>query len=207
METITVPAQMNVCDLLLDENVRQGRGGKVAVVCGECEVTYVELTELTARLASGLAELGVLPEQRVLILLPDSVEFVAAYLGVMRLGAVAVPLNTLLKPADYEYLLADSRAVALIAHADLLPNMLLDSQWLKHVIVVGQAEGRNWDQLLKASDPKFPPLMLSCDDAGFWLYSSGTTGFPKATVHLHQDVLFCMNYGRGILAVDDTVRT
>jgi benzoate-CoA ligase len=222
---IAVPERMNVCDLLLDENVRHGRGAKVAVVCGAAEVTYAELRDLAARLASGLSGLGVRPEQRVLILLPDSIEFVAAYLGVMRLGAVAVPLNTLLKPKDYEYLMADSRAAAVIVHQDYLPQLpLASSPWRRHVIVSGEpstataVEGRmrepgaeamsvSWERLLASGNPHFPPLMLSCDDAGFWLYSSGTTGFPKATVHLHQDVLFCMNYGRGILDVDDTVRT
>ncbi|HLQ35612.1 MAG TPA: benzoate-CoA ligase family protein [Chloroflexota bacterium] len=218
--TITVPAEMNVCDLLLDENVRQGRGKKVALVCGEAQVSYGDLVELAARLASGLAQLGLQPEQRVLILLPDSVEFVAAYLGVMRLGAIAVPLNTLLTRADYDYLLADSRAAAVIVHQDYLANLPLDSSpWLRSIVVIGgagfqpalgqkaRATVAGWEQVLAAGEPTYPPLMLSSDDAGFWLYSSGTTGFPKATVHLHQDILFCMCYGRGVLAVDDTVRT
>jgi 4-hydroxybenzoate-CoA ligase len=202
---------MNVCDLLVDANVRHGRGTKVAVVCGEAEVTYSELRELTARLASGLMELGLQPEQRVLILLPDSVEFVVAYLGVMRLGAVAVPLNTLLKRQDYEYLLADSRAAAAIVHAQYVPEFPVESSpWLRHVIVVGGARQpgwHGWDDVLANGEPARPPSLLSSDDAGFWLYSSGTTGFPKATVHLHQDVLFCMCYGRGVLDADDTVRT
>ncbi len=215
---ITVPPRMNVCDLLLDENVRQGRGGKTAVICGETEVSYAELRDLAARLASGLSRLGVLAEQRVVILLPDSVEFVAAYLGVMRLGAVAVPLNTLLKPSDYEYLLNDSRAVAAIVHEDLLAQLPETSEWPRHVVLVSplpprerarvrEPRGVDWQDVVDSGDPAHAPLMLSSDDAAFWLYSSGTTGFPKATVHLHQDVLFCMNYGRGILDVDDSIRT
>ncbi len=203
---------MNVCDLLLDENVRQGRGGKVALICGEREVTYEELTELSARLASALVGLGLRPEQRVLILLPDSVEFVVAYLGVMRMGAIAVTLNTLLRPADYEYLLLDSRAAAVVVHADYLSSLPFQvSPWLKQVIVVGGpvsgAPFVSLEALVADGDPAHPALTLSSDDAGFWLYSSGTTGFPKATVHLHQDVLFCMCYGRGVLDVDDNVRT
>ncbi|HEY8695357.1 MAG TPA: AMP-binding protein, partial [Chloroflexota bacterium] len=139
---ITVPAEMNVCDLLLDENVRRGRGGKVAVISGEREVTYSELVEMTSRLANGLVELGLRPEERVLILLPDSVEFVVAYLGVMRLGAIAVPLNTLLKPQDYAYLLADSRAAAIIVHADYVAEVPCgSSSWLRYVVVVGNCSG------------------------------------------------------------------
>ena len=201
---------MNVCDLLLDENVRQGRGGKTAVVAGDVEHSYAELVEQTARLASGLSALGLRPEERVLILLPDGVEFVVAYLGVIRLGAIAVPLNTLLKPQDYEYLLLDSRAAAVITYADYLPQLPLQSSpWLRELIVVGDAppSARSWDAVLASGSADFPALMLSSDDAGFWLYSSGTTGFPKATVHLHQDVLFCMQYGHGVLRVDDSVRT
>ena len=236
---------MNVCDLLVDENVRHGRAAKAALICGDESITYGQLQELTARFAGGLARLDVVPEQRVLVLLPDGPEFVVAYLGAMRLGAVAVPLNTLLKPQDYDYLLNDSRATAVVVDASLLPQLPLDaSPWLKHVIVAGKpasdaaarrepahvaaAQGEpsrvvgaepagrgiasapqahDWETVLATGDPTYPPLMLSSDDAGFWLYSSGTTGFPKATVHLHQDVLFCMCYGRGVLEVDETVRT
>ncbi|HLY65018.1 MAG TPA: AMP-binding protein, partial [Chloroflexota bacterium] len=165
---------MNVCDLLLDENVRQGRGEKTAVICPDRQATYRELVESTARLASGLASLGLQPEQRALIILPDSIEFVVAYLGVMRMGAVAVPLNTLLKAQDYQYLLDDSRARALIVHADYLPNIPLDSPWLKEIVVVGSqpAESgderlRAWDAVLALGDPAYPALDLSPDDVGF----------------------------------------
>ena len=203
---------MNVCDLLLDDNVRQGRGGKVAVIAGDAQYTYSHLVEQTSRLASSLTRLGVRPEERVLILLPDGVEFVVAYLGVMRMGGISVPLNTLLKPQDYEYLLLDSRAAAVIVHADYYGQLPLQSSaWLREVIVVGSDSiskgAHRWNELLDAGSPFGAPLLLSSDDAGFWLYSSGTTGFPKATVHLHQDVLFCMQYGRGVLRVDDEVRT
>jgi len=217
--TISVPAEMNVCDTLLDDNARQGRGDKVAVICGQRQATYRQLTELSARVASGLQALGLEPEQRVLLVLPDSIEFVAAYCGVMRLGAIAVPVNTLLKPQDYEYLLLDSRARALVVHADYLPNVPSTSPWLRHVIVVGglaaagppaappaAAGHMAFDDLTASGNPAYPALMLSPDDAAFWLYSSGTTGFPKAVVHLQQDVLFSRQYGLGVLQAAEDCR-
>ncbi|MHB8621724.1 MAG: AMP-binding protein, partial [Chloroflexota bacterium] len=177
---------MNLAALCLDENVRTGRAEKTAVVCGEDRYSYGALATLSARVASGLGRLGVRPEERAIVLLPDSVEFVAAFMGIVRLGAVAVPLNTLFKPPDYAYLLEDSRAAVLVVHAHYLPSIPTDCRWLRHVVVVGAetgdgagdgakqagigaAEKISFEALLEAGDEDFPATDMSPDAAAFWL--------------------------------------
>ncbi|MBV9119291.1 MAG: benzoate-CoA ligase family protein [Chloroflexi bacterium] len=213
---IAVPQRLNIAAALADGNVIADRGNSVAIICGDRQVTYSELVELSSRVGSGLSRLGIQPEQRVLMALPDSVEFVAAYLGIMRLGAVAVPLNTLLTSDDYGYILADSRAAAIIGDAATLAQVAVsETEWLRHAVTVGQPpspppDGRcsytSFDDLLRAGQASFEPMDTAADDAAFWLYSSGTTGFPKAVVHLHQDVLFSMQYGEGVLEADPACR-
>ncbi|MDE3074590.1 MAG: benzoate-CoA ligase family protein, partial [Chloroflexota bacterium] len=210
---IDVAPRMNLADLCLDGNVRAGRGGKAAVVSPQGEYTYEQLTRLSARVAGGLTKLGLDPEQRALLILPDSWELVVSYFGVMRMGGVAVPVSTLMRTPDYEYLLADSRARVLVVHAQYLDQVPVTSPWLRHVIVVGHGDRLanagtiTFDQLLASGDDSFPALTVSCDDPAFWLYSSGTTGFPNGVIHLHQDALYSACYGRGVLQADDGVRT
>ena len=104
------PARFNVADVFIDRNVREGKGAKVAVECGEEKVTYSELLENANRVGNVLRGLGVRSEERVLLLLPDTPEFLYAFFGAIKIGAVAVPLNTLLKQQEYEYLFNDARA-------------------------------------------------------------------------------------------------
>src|SRR5438105_4241580 len=111
------PARFNVAEVFIDRNVREGKGAKVAIECGEEKVTYSELLENTNRVGNVLRGLGVRSEERVLLLLPDTPEFLYAFFGAIKIGAVAVPLNTLLKQQEYEYLFNDARARVLIASA------------------------------------------------------------------------------------------
>src|SRR5262249_44065185 len=146
-------------------------------------------------------------EQRVMLLLPDSPEFAAAYFGTMKIGAVAVPTSTALRSGDYEYFLQESRARVLIVHAALLPEVepILDrSRYLRHVIVCGDQTGshRSWRTWLEDSADTLDPAPTSADDVAFWLWTSGSTGRPKAAVHLHRDWAFCAeHYARGVLEI------
>ena len=165
---VTVPPTMNLADRCLDEHVRQGRGGRIPLTCDGREYSYRQLTELSARVSSGLKQLGLRPGQRVPIVLPDSAEFVATHFGAMRLGAVPVAANTLLTSQEYRYLLQDSRATALFVHRDYLEKMPRDSTPLKHVIVVGtdcthpSLEGATaFEQLLAGGIQIVPPCSAS----------------------------------------------
>src|SRR5579884_1257972 len=219
--TIDVPDQFNAAAWLVDANLSAGRAAAPAMLYEGEEISYGQVAENFNRCGNALRRLGVTIEQRVLLLLLDSPEFVYAFFGAMKIGAVPIPTNTNMRPDDYHYLLADSRAVAAIVSEPLLP--LLEAiprdqlPYLHHVIVVESerttppalAEGQQsfWS-LLATSSPELQAEPTSKDDAAFWLYSSGTTGFPKGAVHLHHDMVYCAQlYARGVLGITESDRT
>lgn len=218
---IEIPDQFNAAAWLLDRHIAEGRGGRTALLYEGQEISYEQVAANANRLGNALRRLGVQIEQRVLLLLLDSPEFVYSFLGAMKIGAVPIPTNTNLRPEDYLYLLDDSRAVVLIVSEALVPvvqELPHDRlRHLRHVIVVESApnapaeattEGANsfWS-LMATSSPELEVEPTSKDDMAFWLYSSGTTGFPKGTVHLHHDLVYCVeHYARGILQIDENDR-
>jgi benzoate-CoA ligase family protein len=194
MSHIELPEQLNAADVFVDQYLRQGRGEKAAILCGDQTVTYRDLAEGVSRLGNALTTLGVRMEERIAMLLPDSPEWAFVFYGAMKMGAVSVPLNTILKPQDYEYMLNDSRAPVLVVDPAILPRILEVRdrlKYLQHMIVTGDgADGfPRFDDLLADASPELQPAETSKDDAAFWLYSSGTTGFPKGTIHLHHDMI------------------
>ncbi|OHB68847.1 MAG: 4-hydroxybenzoate--CoA ligase, partial [Planctomycetes bacterium RBG_13_63_9] len=171
-----------------------GRADKPAILCGDATVTYQDLADGVNRVGNALRDLGIRMEERVAILLPDTPEWVYAFFGTMKIGAVAIPLNTILKPKDYEYLLNDSRARALVVHPSLLhliTEIRDDLNYLEHLIVAGDdvQDDLSLETIMRGASASLEATDTSKDDAAFWLYSSGTTGFPKGTIHLHHDML------------------
>ena len=208
-----VPDKFNAASYFVDRHVTEGRGGTVAIECGEKQVTYQELQQLVNRVGNYLRALGVRIEERVAILLPDSPEFLYTFFAAIKLGAVAVPLNTYLQASDYEYFLNDARARVLFVHATLLPLLSAIPKdrlgYLKKVVVVGGDRSKylSFEYLIECCSPKFESANTSKDDAAFWLYSSGSTGASKACIHLHHDMLICSElYAKGILRVSDRDR-
>ncbi|MDT3701287.1 MAG: benzoate-CoA ligase family protein [Thermincola sp.] len=197
---IDVPDQLNIGSSLIDVPIQQGLGNKTAIICEDQVLTYEDVYNSVNKTGNLFINLGVLREQRVLLLLPDSAEFIFNLIGVMKMGAVAVPLNTMLKPKDYLYFLNDSRAAALVVAADYLPmveEILDQARYLKNIIVVGKTDNPkhiNYYKEMSKASPELEPADTSKDDPAFWLYSSGTTGQPKGTIHLHHDMLFAANY-------------
>ncbi len=113
---IFLPDEFNAASYFVDRHIEDGRADKVAIECGQVHVTYRQLFERVNQVGNGLRTLGVRIEERVILLLLDSPEFATSFFGAIKIGAVPVPLNTLLKSADYEYLLNDSRArVAIVS--------------------------------------------------------------------------------------------
>jgi benzoate-CoA ligase len=205
---------MNAADIFVAENVRAGRGDSVAIVdaAGGSEITYRDVLAQVNRTGHALRRLGIRPEERVMLLLPDVPEFAYAFFGAIKSGAVAVPVNTLLKPHDYEYLLNDSRARALVVHERLLPviePVRPSLRYLHDVLVVGNAPGEvSYTAALAAESDTLSAEPMGDDDAAFWLYSSGTTGFPKGAVHLQHDMICCAeSFGRGVLGITAADRT
>ena len=210
---MVLPEPFNVAAWLVDRNLEEGRGDNIAIECGEERITYRQVAERVNRLGNALRGLGLRIEERILLILPDTPEFVCSFLGAIKAGVVPVPCNTLLKSPDYEYLLKDSRARAVIVSEALLPQVqAIPRERLRHlhdVIVVGNAPvgTHSFADLLARASPELEPEPTSKDDAAFWLYSSGSTGFPKGCVHLHHDIVVaCELYGQGILGITERDR-
>ena len=210
---VSVPDRFNIADYLVDRHVREGRGGRTAILYGDESVTYGQVAERSNRVANALRSLGVRREERVLLLLLDTPAFAYGFFGAQKIGAVPIPTNTLLKSQDYRYMLNDSRATAAIVSEPILPQLTAiprqELPYLQHLVIDGAAtaDGIGFEQLLGAA-PTLELEPTGKDDAAFWLYSSGTTGFPKGAVHLHHDVVHTVvYYGQGILGMTAADRT
>jgi len=207
-----LPARYNAAETFIDAH-RGVRDSTAAIRCQGKTVTYGELAENVDRCGNALRELGIGIEQRVDILCADSPAFVYAFFGAIKIGAVPVPTNPLLTPRDLAYILNDSRAAAIVVSASLLPKVLeirKDVPRLRHVLVTGgdAASGTlSFEQVLASADDELSPADTTPDDACFWLYSSGTTGFPKGAVHLQHDMVYCCDtYGASVLRTTDDDR-
>ncbi|HLI72189.1 MAG TPA: benzoate-CoA ligase family protein [Ktedonobacteraceae bacterium] len=214
---IVVPEQFNAASAFLDRNLLQeGRGAKPAVFYQGQTFTYAQVAELANRVGNGLRDLGIEQEQRVALLLLDSPEFAAGFFGGMKIGAVPVAMNTSLRPTDYVYMLNDSRAKVLLISAEVWPavqSVQSDLKYLKQVVVVGleQAGQResatlhDFARWAEKASPQLEAAETSKDDSAFWLYSSGSTGFPKGCVHLHHDMVYCTEcYAKSVLNIQES---
>lgn len=210
---ITLPENFNVATYFVDRHVQEGRSSKVAIECGDEKVSYQHLLERTNRVGNLLRGLGVRPEERVVLLALDSPEFLYTFFGTIKIGAVAVPANTFLKPAEYEYLLNDTRARVAVVSEPLLPQLRTIPparlRYLSQVVVIGKANepDRSLQALMESASPELQPELTSKDDVAFWLYSSGSTGPAKGCIHLHHDMVVCSElYARGILGMNQNDR-
>src|ERR1700682_237933 len=120
---IFLPDEFNAASYFVDRHIQEGRDDKIAIECGEVHVTYRQLFERVNQVGNTLRKLGVRIEERVFLLLLDTPEFASSFFGAIKIGAVPVPVNTLLKPDDYEFLLNNSRARIVIVSDSLLPNL------------------------------------------------------------------------------------
>src|SRR5439155_1169117 len=137
-----IPREYNAATWFVDRHVAEGRGGRLAVIHEGGRLTYGDVAAGANRLGNALRRLGVQREQRVMLLLHDSPQFVWSFWGTLKIGAVPIPTNTLLKPRDYEYILRDSRAEVAIASEALAPALAearLRAPALQHVVVAGRA--------------------------------------------------------------------
>ncbi|HEY7676943.1 MAG TPA: benzoate-CoA ligase family protein, partial [Candidatus Methylomirabilis sp.] len=206
---ISIPEQYNAAADFVDRHVAEGRGDKAALVCGDRRLTYRQVQEMANRVGNALLALGVEMEQRVLILCLDGPEWVAAFWGAMKIGAVPVPVNTMMRGTDYAYFLNDSRAVVLVVSDALWPEVERvrgELSSLRHIVVVGKPSGDliPFDEWTAKASPDLAPAPTSKDDAAFWLYSSGSTGFPKGAVHLHHDIVYTTDlYARPTLGITE----
>jgi benzoate-CoA ligase len=177
-----IPREYNAAVDLIGRNLAAGRGGKVAYIDDAGSCTYAQLAERVDRAANALLSMGIRREDRIAIAMVDSVDWAALFLGAIKAGIVPVALNTLLTPADYEYQIKDSRAKAVFVSEQILKNF----DGFGFTQVVPHAKLR---ELLSSASPKAQAAPTLRDDMCFWLYSSGSTGAPKGTVHLHSHLI------------------
>jgi len=214
---VTFPRDYNAAIDLVDRHVLEGRGDRVAVRDDRGPTTYAQLSARVGRAGNLLRRLGVQMEQRVMMLMLDTVDFPAVFFGAMKIGAVPVPVNTLLTAEDYAYLLADSRARVLCVSDALYPKVAAVLGGLPHlaaVVVVdsplgGEDGGHpHLGALLEGEADECAAAPTTAEDVGLWLYSSGSTGRPKGAVHLHSHpVQTAALFGQGCLGIrpDDVV--
>jgi benzoate-CoA ligase family protein len=208
-----VTPAFNASEYLLDRHVQAGRGERLALTGVAGDVSYAELTERVKHAARGLRGLGLEPEQRVVMVMTDSPEFVVTYLAAMRIGAVPVPISTMLRADGIAEILADSRAriVAMSAvYRDVVASALSSAGLTEVMAVVTDDTGETapiagltttaLSQLpAEAPDEIYP---TTADSPAFWLYTSGTTGRPKGAMHRHGSVqVVCETYGTQVLGI------
>jgi benzoate-CoA ligase family protein len=203
-----IPRGFNLASYFVDRNVEEGRGGHTALIGPGGATTYAELATLTNRSGNVLGEVGVRAEERVLLVLADSVEFVALWYGAQKIGAVTAEAYTFLQPKDYAYYLDYTRASVVVADATTLERVreaAVSSRWLRRVLVVGadvelQAGEGSFDALAADAPEELEPAPTTRDDIAIWKFTTGSTGLPKAAVHPAHSALLSFDwYARGVL--------
>jgi benzoate-CoA ligase family protein len=187
-----LPLYYNAVEIL--ERNLEARPDKPALISDARTLTFREVAQEANRVGNALKGLGVRFGEYVAVLAPDSAEWVAAFFGTLKIGAVHVGLNTLLKPAEYAYMLRDCRARALFVHEAMLPaieSVRAELPHLEHLIVIGEhapAGTLDYAALLAAQPDTLEAERTHRDDLCTLNYSSGTTGEPKGILHAHKDL-------------------
>jgi benzoate-CoA ligase len=194
---------------LIERNLA-ARANKIAYIDEESRYSFAELAARVNRCAYALTGLGLPMEARVIVCLTDTIDFPSVFLGAIKAGLVPVPVNTLLTTNDYNFVLRDSRAQALIISEPLLAvfKPILDDQpFLRHVVVSGASTSGypRLADLMAAEAPDFDAAPTRADDPCFWLYSSGSTGTPKGTVHVQTSPIRTAElYAQPILGIQES---
>jgi benzoate-CoA ligase len=211
--SIHIPEDYNAAHDLIERNLLEGRTDKIAYIDDAGQYTFGEVADRVKRAATAMLGLGLRMEERVMVCLLDTIDFPVAFLGCVHAGIVPIATNTLLTTDDYEYMLRDSRARALVVSAALLPQFLPligRIPTLETVVVSGGAPDGMLDlaTLVASAAPHVEPAATKADDVCFWGYSSGSTGAPKGTLHVHSSLIQTVElYARPILGLreDDVV--
>jgi benzoate-CoA ligase family protein len=202
----------NACEYLLDRRVKAGDGDRLAITGVAGELTYAQLLDQVQRAAAVLRQLGLEPEQRLLMFTADGPAFMVLYLAAMRIGAIPVPVSTMMRAAGLTELLADSRARLLAItpeFAGIAAEAVADAAELRGVLVAGGASVaagdlpvHDLDKLIAAAAPQESIYPTTADSPAFWLYTSGTTGKSKGAMHRHGSVqVVCETYASQVLGI------
>lgn len=211
-EELSARRPYNAAVDFVDANIARGHGGKIAFKEKDRALTYSELQAASCRFGRGLYKLGLRPESRVVLLHLDTIEFPIAFWGAIRAGVIPIPLNTLLTPEQYAYIIEDSRAEAILISPQLVNSILpiLDRlTWLKLAIMsgketlkLGKLKGQRFDEVVAGGAPEAWYAPTISDEVAFWLYSSGSTGEPKGTRHIQSSLMVTAKlYGQDVMGI------
>jgi 4-hydroxybenzoate-CoA ligase len=215
LEDVLQRRPYNAANEFIDANVARGLGDKIAFTDSERSLTYRVLQERSWRFAAALADLGLRPENRIILLFHDTVDYPVAFWGAIRAGIVPIPLNTLLTAEQYAYLFADSRVAATVVAAPLAPALLSIRARLPHLrtIIVTEAgtDDRTtlrgvlfFEDVLAQAEPRPVTASTMSDEVAFWMYTSGSTGDPKAVKHVHTSLMACARLmGQGVIGIHE----
>ncbi len=202
------PRIYNAASGMVDRHIAEGRASKAAFIDPTGTLTYGELAAGCNRMANLLNAFGIGRETRIAVLMLDTNAYPVVFWGAIKAGVVPVLLNTLLNADQYAYMLADSRAKALIVSAPLLPAVqpiLGKLPFLTHVLVSGGEAppfAFNLSKELAEHSPEFSAAETCGGETAFWLYSSGSTGVPKGVRHVHTSLMETARlYGQGVLGI------
>jgi benzoate-CoA ligase len=193
---------------LIERNI-EARPNKIAYIDDQGSYSFLELAQRVNRAANALTGLGLPMESRVMVALLDTIDFPAVFLGAVKAGLVPIAVNTLLTSNDFDFILRDSRAQALIVAAPLLPifKPIINGQpFIKHVVVAGAKDSQylSLAGLTAEASNEFSTAPTRADDACFWLYSSGSTGTPKGVVHVQSSMIKTAElYAQPILGIEE----
>jgi benzoate-CoA ligase family protein len=211
----------NAVDYLVHRHLAEGRGDSVAVHGSESSLTYAELSRLVRTVSAGLRRLGLRRDDRVLMVMSDEVPMLAAILGAFNAGFVAVPVSTMFNGAELGRIIADSGARVVACTEEFTGNVaeaLAAAPDVEHVVHVGAPGAldqdaryrlHDWEALVADgagaldTDPASGATAPTVDDSwALWLYTSGTTGLPKAAMHGHANIrVVCETYGHQVLGI------
>ena len=184
--------RFNVAVPFIDRHIAEGRGDKVAIRTIHYDVTYADLAANVNRCAAGLVRLGLRRGERLLMVVKDCTDFFYLFWGAIKAGIVPVPVNTLLRQANYSFMIDDSRAAAVVYSPEFAgevePALAGAAHVPRHVLRT-EGEGSSVATLIAGCEPHFEAVPATAEDDCFWLYSSGSTGSPKAAVHRHRDMV------------------
>ncbi len=206
------PERFNMADYFLYDRIAEGMGDRTAIRTAREELTYKQVADASNRIGNALKHLGVRPEDRVLIGLHDTPEFVATIFGTLRIGGVVAMVNPLLTPEELRYYLEYTRCrvfVCVSEVAEKIAKFLMEIPTLETILVVGEEvpQGDQFRSFLQSEmeeSPKLDPFPTHRDDPAYWLFTSGTTGKPKANIHLHHDFPWnCERYAVGTIGYNE----
>jgi 4-hydroxybenzoate-CoA ligase len=213
LENVLQRRPYNAAADFVDGNVARGYADKIAFTDPQRTISYGELQAGTCRFASALKALGVREESRVILLFHDTVDYPIAFWGTIRAGIIPIPLNTLLTAEQYAYLFADSRAAATVAAAPLARMLMSIRDRLPclRVIIVTEATAQDraelrdvlfLDDVLAQAQPTPYVAPTMSDEVALWMYTSGSTGDPKAVKHVHTSLMATARLmGQGIIGI------